>query len=166
MKKNEPKKKAPKKETDDLLLFAEKIEALESQILELTKKCESAEEAKIRALADLQNYQRRENENKKNWSTFAIVEFLKPCFPNFLELQLGAEHSKNEDFRTVVDKFFKRLEKQGVKEISPKAGDEINPDIHEVVMSEEGEAGKIVQVFEPGWRFGKTVIIPAKVSAA
>lgn len=165
MKKNESKKKTEKKEVLNSLVLEEKVKDLETQVLELTKKYEDSEDSKKRALADLQNYQRRESENKKNWTSVAVAEFLKMFFPNLLELSLGAKHTKNQDFKRVVDKFFENLEKQGVTRIIPQKGDLVNPDIHDVVMAEEGESGKVVQVFEPGWQLGDRVIVPAKVSA-
>lgn len=166
MKKNKSTEETEKKEETMTSLLTEKIETLESQLLDLTKQAELAEESKIRALADLQNYQRREAENKKNWSNLAVSEFLKKFFPNLLELELGAEHSENKDFKTVVHKFFENLTKQGIIRIVPKKGDSVDPHFHDVLMVAEGKSGKIDQVFESGWQLGEMVITPAKVSAS
>jgi len=151
-------------ELENIDNMASKIEAQEAEILELKKQLEETEDAKLRALADLQNYQRREAENKKNWSQYAVANFIKKSLPSFLELQLAADHSESEDLQKIVDKFFENLAKQGLKKVSTQIGDEINPEIHEVLMSAEGEAGKVVQIFEAGWQLNDQIIMPAKIS--
>lgn len=156
-------KMTKKDETNPLL---DKITELEAQLLESVENLEKAENQKSRALADLENFRRRENENRMKWSDMAISDFLKQALPSFLELSLGAEHSDDENFHQVVDKFFQNLAKNGLEKVSPIAGENIDPDLHEVLMVAEGNPGTVVQVLEPGWKFRETVIQPAKISAA
>jgi molecular chaperone GrpE (heat shock protein) len=144
----------------------QRVEELESQLLSTTERAEQAEAQMSRALADLANFQRRETENRGKWSEMAISDFLKKSLPSFLELYLGSEHSEDENFHQVVNKFFENLAKNGLEKISPVAGDSIDPDLHEVLMVAEGEPGKVVKVLEPGWKFNDTVIQPAKISGA
>ena len=134
--------------------------------LPLNIQLKNAEESRLRATADLQNFQRRQLEQQAQWGSVAVSGFVEKILPNFLELQLGVNHSEDESVKKVVEKFFQNLEKQGLKKISPKSGDDINPDQHEVLMAEEGEAGKVVNVLEPGWIYGEKVITPAKISGA
>ena len=143
-----------------------KVEKNNKELEELTAKIEESEGAKLRALADLENYRRREEENKKNWSAFAVADFLKHVLPSFLEFELFAQNSEDKDAPKVVEKFFANLEKSGLKKISPQTGEDVNTDIHEVLMVEEGETGKIVRCLEPGWQFENNVLNPAKVTAA
>ncbi len=159
------KKKATKNlpKTDPLTA---KMEALEAELLATQEKLKEAEEARLRALADLQNFQRRQTAEKADWGRFAVVNFLKPFLPRFLELQIGIQHSTDEDAQKVVKKFFESLEKQGLTKIEPREGEALNTDFHEVLMQAEGEAGTVVSCLEPGWIFGETVITPAKVSGA
>lgn len=158
------KKKTTKDDTIDPLV--EKMEKLENELLATQEKLEEAEAAKIRALADLQNFQRRQSEEKAQWHASSVISFITPFLPRFLELQMGISHSKDEDAKKVVEKFFESLQGQGLVKIEPQAGDTIDTNLHEVLMVAEGEAGKIVKMLEPGWKFGVTVIKPAKVSAA
>lgn len=125
-----------------------------------------AQNAKLRALADLQNFQRREAENKASWTQMGIAEFLQNILPRLLELRLGAEHSSDKDMQKAVAQFFGELQKQGLSSIEPKAGDPIDPHVHEVLMAEEGTPGTVVRVLEPGWKYGETVLRPAKISGA
>ncbi|NJP03998.1 nucleotide exchange factor GrpE [Candidatus Gracilibacteria bacterium] len=144
----------------------EKILELEKQIETLSESLETETAAKMRALADLQNFQRRSTEQQALWSAMAVKDFLQKFLPNLLELSLGAEHSSDEDMKKVVSKFAETLAKQGVEKIEPAAGDNIDPDLHEVLMVEAGEAGKVVRLLEPGWKFQNSVIQPAKISGA
>jgi molecular chaperone GrpE len=137
----------------------DELQALKEQLFQ-------AEELKIRALADLENFRRRESENKKNWSNLAIAEFCRSQLKTFLELQMGVQHSTDEDVKKVVTKFFSNLSTSGLNMIEPKPGETIDPDKHEVLMAESGDnPGTIVQVLEPGWQFQETILAPAKVSA-
>ncbi|PID70417.1 nucleotide exchange factor GrpE [bacterium DOLZORAL124_38_8] len=143
-----------------------KIETLEADLAAAQTETETAKEAQMRALADLANFQRRETENKKLWSQFAVADFLKKVIPSFLELKLGADHSQDESIKQVVEKLWKNLETVGLTAINPAPETEVNPNEHEVLMVAEGQPGCIVQVLEPGWKLHEQVILPAKVSAA
>ncbi len=161
------KQKGKKNNSDNLENpLLKKVEKLEQELLEMSEKLEQAEAQRTRALADLANFQRRETENRAKWSDMAVSDFLKKSLPVFLELSLGAEHSEDESFHKVVQKFFENLAKNGLEKISPKAGETIDPYLHEVLMIAEGEPGKVVQVLEPGWKYKETVIQPAKISGA
>lgn len=143
-----------------------KIEELEAQVTELQTAKEEAENTKMRALADLQNQQRRESENRAQWGSMAVATFIKTVLPSFLELRLGAEHTDDETVQKVIEKFFTELQKSGLTTIEPNTGDDLDTEFHEVMMTAEGDAGKVVQCLEPGWKYNQMVIIPAKVSAA
>ncbi len=150
-----------------------KSNPLEDRIIELealldasNEKAEAAQAASLRAMADLENYRRRLSGEQAKWSDQAVISFLRKTLPSFLELSLGASHSKDEAMQQVVEKFFEYLRAQGLNDISPKTGEPIDPERHEVLMVEEGQAGTVVRCLEIGWEFNKTVIQPAKVSGA
>lgn len=138
----------------------------DSKLKQLEIELEAEKNAKLRALADLENLRRRETENRKSWAKLGVVEFLRDFLPSLLELQLGAVHSTDEDLKEVIGKFFKKLAGSGLEKIEPKRGDSVDPEQHEVLMVEKGEAGTVVRVLEPGWKFDKIVLATAKVSAA
>lgn len=143
-----------------------KITKLEAQLELTTAQAEEARASSLRALADLENYRRRLNGEQARWSDQAVTAFLKKALPSFLELSLGASHSSDQSMQKVVEKFFETLRTQGLKDISPKVGESINPEAHEVLMAEKGEAGTIVRCLEIGWEYNGQVIQPAKVSGA
>ncbi len=124
--------------------------------------------AKMRAIADLDNFRRRETEQRMRWSELAVSEFLKNILPNFLELELLAQNTSDKNAKKVVEKLFENLAKNEIEKICPQEGDEIDENLHEVLLVESVkkiEPGKIARTFEPGWKIGKTVLRVAKVAS-
>jgi molecular chaperone GrpE len=142
------------------------MEEQEAQIIELKEKLNNAEQSKLRALADLDNFRRRESESRANWSNNAVADWMLKILPSMQALLLGAEHTEDEDVKNVIKKFIEKIREQGLEKISPNAGEEINPEEHAVLMAAEGEPGTVVQVLESGWKLNGIVILPAKISGA
>lgn len=142
------------------------VDQQESLLKELESKLQEAEQTKLRALADLENFKRREGEARARWSQDATAHWVKNILPSLQELLLGAEHTKDKDIKKVITRFMQKLDAQGLKKITPQPGEEINPDEHVVLMTAEGSPGTVVQLLEPGWKLQETVILPAKISGA
>ena len=139
---------------------------LEAQLEELMTQLETEKEQRARAAADLQNFQRRQTEDKAAWSELAVVGFLRSFLPALLELSLGAEHTTDEGVKKVIEKFMTTAAGLGITKIAPEPGTPVDPNLHEVLMVAEGEPGAVVQLLEPGWQYGERVLVAAKVSAA
>ncbi len=142
-----------------------KIEKLERDLENFQVQLGEAKQGQLRALADLQNFQRREAENKKHWSALAVSDFLRKLLPKFVELNLSVEHTQDKDVAKTIRTFLDELKKSGLESIDPKVGEAVNPDLHEVVMAMDGVPGTVVQVLEPGWKYQDMVLSPAKISA-
>jgi len=142
---------------------------IDNEIIEkLQLALENETTAKMRAIADLDNFRRRETENRARWSEMAISEFLKNILPNFLELDLLAQNSDDENAKKVVDKFFQDLKKNDVEKISPEPNDEIDENLHEVLLADSVEnvaPGRVARTLEAGWRAGNIVLKAAKIAA-
>ncbi len=146
---------------------------LEARVTELEKALEEAnfklsesENQKLRALADLQNQKRREAEQKALWGEMSVGAFLRPMINCLGELRQGMEHTSDEAVKQTIDKFLQSLLKAGLEKIEPQEGDPLDTNFHEVMMVAPGKAGRVVQTLEVGWKYGSTVLCPAKVSAA
>lgn len=148
--------------TDEKLIT--KIKELEQQLSDALDAQQVAEDSRIRALADLENFRRREMASRATWTENAVADWVRNLLPNLLELQLGAEHCSDVDTAGVIGKFLDGLRTAGLEKIAPEVGSEIDPEQHEVVMTAEGEPGTIGQVLEPGWRLEAQVLRPAKIS--
>lgn len=157
------------------------FEALPAEVVlhirQLNAAVEEAEGARIRALADFKNFQRRSIENEartRRDGASAVVRGLLPALDNLdLALQNAAAASSIEQVVegiTMLKAEIERgLESNGVEIIAPSQGDAFEPDRHEAVsqLAFEGiEEGRIGDVIQRGYALGEMVLRPAKVVLA
>ncbi len=153
-----------KKETKPQTTQSNEIETLIAENEKLKIELEEAKQLQIRALADLQNVQRRESEQKSMWSRDAVVFFFQKLIPRLNEVMQCGKHTQDKNVQKTITTFLESLEKQGLVMINPKQGDVIDPNIHEVLLVAEGKKDTVVSVLEIGWQFQDRVITPAKIS--
>ncbi len=142
----------------------DRIFELEAALEAAQTELETAKDGQVRALADLENFRRRQTEEQATWHKRAVLGFFQRIMPNLLELSLGAAHSIDEAAKSTINKFFADLSKHGFNKIEPQPGDSIDADRHEVLMAEDGEPGKVVRCLELGWEYDGHVVAPAKIS--
>lgn len=144
----------------------DRVAALEKEVTEL-------KEARLRAVADLQNTARRGVENEARARTQGVMGAARAIFPVLdhvdLALQqkgLSAEQA-TQALAMLREELARSLEKVGVERIDPKVGDTFDPGVHEAVMKQavEGVApGCVSMAFQSGYRLGDSVLRPAKVA--
>lgn len=123
-----------------------------------------------RALADLQNYKRRTEEERGEIQVYANMRLLEAIFPaldNFARaFELVPEHLEEEEWvkgiSAIEENLMKALASLGLETIAETAVP-VDPNKHEVLMEGEGPAGQVVQIFEKGYAFKGKTIRPAKV---
>ena len=123
-----------------------------------------------RAMADLQNYKKRAEEERSGLQKFAALNLIIQLLPIHENFKRAFEQKPEElegnqwiEGIIIIEKQFKDvLEKQGITEIT--ADDEhFDPLKHEAMMKGPGELDKVIEVFEPGYMMGDKVLKPAKV---
>lgn len=152
-------------------------DAVDAKLAELEARLADAEAARLRALADFQNYQRRalanEQEAKVQGRT-AVVQSLLTLLDHF-DIALSQDHSKATaeqivgGVKMIRDEFVKVLSMHGVGLINPARGDEFTPGRHEAIMQQAAdgvESGRVVSTFQMGYTLGERVVRPAKVAVA
>lgn len=152
-------------------------DAVDVKLAELEARLADAEAARLRALADFQNYQRRalanEQEAKVQGRT-AVVQSMLTLLDHF-DIALSQDHTKATaeqivgGVRMIREEFIKVLQSHGVSLINPARGDEFTPGRHEAIMqqaSEGVESGRVVSTFQMGYTLGERVVRPAKVAVA
>ena len=152
-----------KKEDEQKNQEQQKSEDKDDKIEELTN-------ALARAMADLQNYKRRTEEDQGKFVKFANAELLKVLLPIIDNFNRSAEHlpddlKNNEWAKGVIqihDEFLKTLEKTGVKKIKT-VGEALNPNLHEGLIAGPGKKDVILEELEPGYTLNDQVIKVAKV---
>lgn len=116
----------------------------------------------IRALADYQNLAKRVEREKELFVKFANSILILRMLPVLDNLERAQEHLKDEGVDLVIKQFKEALSSEGVNEVEG-VGAEFNPEIHEAIAHGEGDEGKVIEVFEKGYKLGDKIIRPAKV---
>lgn len=137
-------------------------DALKAQLAEMT------EHAK-RAVADLQNYKRRIEEDQKNFVQFAVSGLLLELLPILNNFERAIKHIPDEtsEFGKGIIQIYNHLkqilEKAGLTQIQADPGTIFNPNFHEALLQGQGEKDKITEELEKGYMLGEKVLKPAKV---
>lgn len=134
------------------------------------QKIDELTQALARAMADLQNFKRRSEEEKVSFLKYANAELLKNILPFVDNLDRSVSHlpeelKENQWAKGVVHlhaDLSKTLASMGVEKIKT-VGEKLDPNLHEGLMSGPGEKDVIVEEFEPGYKLGETIIKVARV---
>ncbi|MFN7095555.1 MAG: nucleotide exchange factor GrpE [Burkholderiales bacterium] len=149
------------KEKDDIMLLEEKVAELKDLYL--------------RSQADVQNVQRRSNEEIKKARDYAITSFAKDIIlvKDHLEMALNDQSGNFEALKMGVDLTLKQLvqifERHLIKEIDPKAQDKLDPNLHQAISTvevEDQEPNTIAMVMQKGYLINDRVLRPAMVTVA
>lgn len=141
----------------------EELTKLQTELAEMT-------ETAKRAMADLQNFKRRTEEERGEIQIYANMKLLEAIFPaldNFARaFEMVPEDLEEEEWvkgiQNIEANLMKALESLGLERID-QTGVPADPNKHEVLMEGDGEPGQVVQVFEKGYAFKGKTIRPAKV---
>jgi molecular chaperone GrpE len=143
---------------------------LEEQLSRERERAESYYASWQRAAADYQNFKRRVDQERSEFTQIANAALMINLLPiiDDLERALGnvdahlAGLTWLDGIRLIHRKFQALLEMSGVTEI-PADGQDFDPNVHEAVMYAEGEAGKVLNVAQKGYLLGGRVLRPAMV---
>ena len=143
----------------------------------LQGQAEEAREARLRALAELRNNQRRAHENEGRVGRAATAATVRRMLTvlDQLDLALGQDvdgmtaQQFAQGVTLVRDEFRSALAEQGVTPIEPEVGDAFEPLQHEAMLQQPAEnvaSGHVSMVMQSGFAMGETVLRPAKVATA
>ena len=145
--------------------LTKKIAELECEIRERDDKC-------LRMAAEYDNFRRRSREEREALYTAAAADTVKELLPIIDNLERAAQFDDGEKVKEGVVMIAKATEevmtKLGVESFGTP-GETFDPNIHNAVLHIEDEAygeGEIVEVFQKGYRKGKTIIRFAMVKSA
>ena len=127
----------------------------------------------LRLYSEFENYRRRTTKEKVemiNSANKELISLLLPVIDDFERaIKLTSKENLDtsmEGFELIFQKLNSLLEKQGVKKMEIKTGDDFDPDFHEAITkiaSKKNLKGKIVDVIENGYMLDDKVIRFAKV---
>lgn len=178
MEEQEQEQNVEGEEISEISIDLESLPAeIATQVEQIIRERDEADQARVRALADFKNFQRRSIENEqrsRREGASSIVRGLLPALDN-LDLALqNAEKAKEIDqvlqgVSIVREELHRALEANGVEVLLPGPGDEFDPEQHEAVAKQayEGIAeGSIGETIQPGYALNDVVLRPAKVVLA
>ena len=145
-------------------------------IADLEQQVADANEARLRALAEFQNYRRRTDEERESLKGFlltGVMESLLPIVDNFGRAVESMNASSDIDkLRDGISGIHRQLatllEKNGVEQIEAD-GSAFDPNLHNAVMRVEDSgapADTVVEVLQPGYKIGGRVLRPALVKVS
>tara|TARA_Y100000817_G_scaffold114608_1_gene89799 strand:- start:84 stop:578 length:495 start_codon:yes stop_codon:yes gene_type:complete len=127
----------------------------------------------LRLYSEFENYRRRTTKEKVemiNSANKELISLLLPVIDDFERaIKLTSKENLDtsmEGFELIFQKLNSLLEKQGVKKMEIKTGDDFDPDFHEAITkiaSKKNLKDKIVDVIENGYMLDDKVIRFAKV---
>lgn len=123
-----------------------------------------------RAMADLQNFKRRTEEERSELQVYANMKLLNGIFPaldNFARAFASVpEELKNNEWvkglEAIEANLVKALTDLGLEPID-QTGVPADPHRHEILMEGDGPAGEVIQIFEKGYAFNGRTVRPARV---
>jgi molecular chaperone GrpE len=149
-------------------------EPIEPTIDSLQDELARKHDAYLRALAEVQNIQRRSIENEARARHSGIVQVansLVPVLEN-MDLALAQDLSAMEPAKLAAAvtmlraELLKAIERHGIVRIDPARGDAFDPHCHQAVMQQAADGvapGCVVQCFQSGYRLGDHILRSAKV---
>jgi molecular chaperone GrpE len=140
------------------------------EIAQLQADLAAMTESAKRAMADLQNYRRRVEEERGELLVFANQQLLQAIFPaldNFTRAfdSIPEELKSNEwvkGVEAIESSLMNSLINLGL-EVIDQTGVPFDPHRHEVLIEGDGESGQVLQIFEKGYAFKGKTIRAAKV---
>ena len=144
------------------------ITKLEQEVAEL-------KDDKLRMLAEMQNVQRRSQEEVKKARDYAISNFAREVITvrDYLEMALKDQSGNFEMLKMGVDLTLQQLIKifdaQQIKEINPQAKEKLDANLHQAmstVEEHEQDSNTIVEVMQTGYLLTGRVLRAAMVTVA
>lgn len=150
------------------------LEALNAALAEAEARAAEYLDGWQRARAEFANYRRRQEQQRKQMNVTAKANVLMHLLPVMDDLKRALEAVPEEiednpwvsGVEQVQRKWQGALEREGLCALPVTAGDTFDPNIHEALThepSDEVEAGKVIEVVQPGYQVDGVILRPALV---
>jgi molecular chaperone GrpE len=148
----------------------EDIESLTKALAEEKEKAERYLANWQRAQADLINFKKRSEQEKEEVIKFANAMLLMNLLPILDDFERALDNVSSklagltwvDGIRLIHRKLQAVLESHGISQIEA-LGNDFDPALHEAVLEEEGEEGKVIEELQKGYKLHERVLRPAMV---
>ena len=163
---------APEELARELTTVRQRAEAAEDALAAEEARAEELESKLKRKTADFQNYKKRmekRREEEKARATEELVERLLDVRDNLVR---ALDQDEDTDIRGGIEKtldtFDRVLDAENVVTIEPDAGQEVDPQRHEVLLRVDSDhpEGTVDSLQRPGYEMAGKVIRPAQVTVS
>ena len=146
-----------------------------SEIDKLTKELNDAKDNNLRLMAEMQNTQRRSQDEIKKARDYAISNFAKEIITvkDYLEMALKDQSGNFDMLKMGVDltlqQVVKVFEAQQIKEINPQPKGRLDANLHQAmsaVEEHEQESNTVISVMQKGYMLNGRVLRAAMVTVA
>ena len=146
-----------------------------SEIDKLTKELNDAKDNNLRLMAEMQNTQRRSQDEIKKARDYAISNFAKEIITvkDYLEMALKDQSGNFDMLKMGVDltlqQVVKVFEAQQIKEINPQPKEKLDANLHQAmsaVEEHEQESNTVISVMQKGDMLNGRVLRAAMVTVA
>ncbi len=152
---------------------AEVVNIEEAALATAERAAEDWRNRAMRAAADLENARRRFNKERDELRKYGADGLLKDLFPVLDNMERALAHAESSDglaegVQMVLRQFTQVLEKNGASSFESE-GEPFDPQIHEAmtqVVTSDVEPGRVVNVFQRGWKLHGRLVRPAMVVVA
>ncbi|NIA01793.1 MAG: nucleotide exchange factor GrpE [Nitrospirae bacterium] len=121
-----------------------------------------------RAMADLQNLKRRQEEEKFHWIKMANADLIKKLLPILDNLDLAKKHMPKgaegwyKGIEMSINQMQQAMQDSGLTPLET-VGQPFDPDKHEAIAQGPGNKDVVIEEFEKGYTLGDFIIRHAKV---
>ncbi|MBU1446435.1 nucleotide exchange factor GrpE [Patescibacteria group bacterium] len=153
-------------DSDEIIEQTEQLDELELA----NKKIDELTVAAKQAMADLQNYRKRTEEEKSSFSKFAISNIFSEILPVFDSFERAIQHlpadlTENDwikGIKNIIRQFEQIIEKFQIKKMET-VGKKFDHNLHEAIATAPGEKDIIINELEAGYSMEDYVLRHAKV---
>ncbi|MBP2624039.1 nucleotide exchange factor GrpE [Streptococcus oricebi] len=169
--KNEQVQNLKEEKVEEVLENAEA--APEKSELDLAnERADDFENKYLRAVAEMQNIQRRSNEERQNLQKYRSQDLAKAILPSLdnLERALAVEGLTDDvkkGLEMVQESLIHALKEEGIEEIPAEVGGDFDHNFHMAIQTmpadDDHAADSIAQIFQKGYKLHERVLRPAMV---
>jgi molecular chaperone GrpE len=157
----------------------DRVGELEAALVRADQERKDSHDKYLRALADLQNFQRRSKRDLDDARAEARTRVLKEMLPVVDNLERGLQHAESaaaagdlagivDGVRLVLRQFGHAFERCDVRPVEAD-GAPFDPNVHEAISQQESTEqapGTVLQVLQRGYTLGDRLLRPALVVVA